>query len=311
VAQRQRWAAPLQTIWNGGTLSTAGNLVFQGSADGKLTAYEANVGVRLWQFDAGLGIVAPPISYAVKGKQYVSVLVGYGGSTAALSPIMNVGWKYGAQPRRLLTFSLDGQASLPPSPPPDMRVYALDVPSLKIDAASVDKGKMLSIYCVACHGPNFQSAGSPGPDLRESKLALSEENVWNVLNQGLLMQRGMPRYEQLSRDQVHALYLTIRASAREALGIKPVQDAPAAKAATSSKASYTTAKTKIGAILDDPALRTIVDKHVPGLSGRAQIGLARSMTLKQLQNYSEEFSDPVLAKIDAELAELPPPTKKP
>ena len=311
VAQRQRWAAPLQTIWNGGTLATAGNLVFQGSADGKLTAYEANVGVRLWQFNAGLGIVSPPISFAVKGKQYVSVLVGYGGSTAALSPIMNVGWKYGAQPRRLLTFSLDGKASLPPSPPPDMHVYALDVPLLKIDAASVEKGKMLSIYCVACHGPNFQSAGSPGPDLRESKLALSEENVWNVLNQGQLMQRGMPRYEQLSRDQVHALYLAIRASAREALGIKPVQEAPAEKAATSSKASYTTAKTKIGAILDDPTLRTIVDKHVPGLSGRAQIGLARSMTLKQLQNYSEEFSDPVLAKIDAEFAELPPPAKKP
>ena len=86
---------------------------------------------------------------------------------------------------------------------------------------------------------------------------------------------------------------------------------PAPSTATSSKASYTTAKTKIGAILDDPTLRTIVDKHVPGLSGRAQIGLARSMTLKQLQNYSEEFSDPVLAKIDAEFAELPPPAKKP
>lgn len=340
VQQKQRWKVPLKTIWNGGTLTTQGNLVFHGAADGKFSAYDASDGWQLWQFDAGLGIISAPISFAVKGKQYVSVLVGYGGTASALSPIMNVGWKYGAQPRRVLTFGLDGKQTLPPSAPPDMAVHALDVPSVKLDEVSLEKGKTLTIYCMACHGPNFQSAGTPGPDLRESKLALTEEGLWSVLHEGILMQRGMPRYEQLTRDQVHALYVTIRASAREALGIdlviepkpkpKPaapqpdglvgklqgfylalraalgIAPAPEPVADTGSDTGYTSARTHIGKLLDDPAARAIVDKHVKGLSGRPQIGLARSMTLKQLQTYSDEFSDDVLAKIDAELAKLPP-----
>lgn len=108
VTQRQRWKVPLETIWNGGTLTTAGKLVFHGTGDGWFTAYDAADGSRLWRFDAGLGIVGAPISYAANDRQYVSVLVGYGGTTAALSSVLNAGWKYGAQPRRLLTFALDG-----------------------------------------------------------------------------------------------------------------------------------------------------------------------------------------------------------
>ena len=69
----------MDTIWNGGTLATAGDLVFQGTADGYFSAYDAATGERLWRFNAGLGIIAAPISYSVGGKQYVSVLVGYGG----------------------------------------------------------------------------------------------------------------------------------------------------------------------------------------------------------------------------------------
>ena len=57
------------TLWNGGTLSTAGDLVFQGTADGYLSAYDAASGPRLWRFNAGLGIIAPPMSYQAHGKQ--------------------------------------------------------------------------------------------------------------------------------------------------------------------------------------------------------------------------------------------------
>ncbi len=108
---------PLDTLWNGGALSTAGNVVFQGTADGWFSAYDARTGTRLWHQSVGMGIIASPMTYSVDGRQYVAVLAGYGGSAAILSDIMNVGWKY-AGPRRLLTFALDGKAVLPPSEPP-------------------------------------------------------------------------------------------------------------------------------------------------------------------------------------------------
>jgi quinohemoprotein ethanol dehydrogenase len=222
VAQKPRWRVPIDTLWNGGTLSTAGNLVFQGTADGWFSAYDATSGKRLWRFDAGLGIVGAPMSYAVGSKQYVSVLVGYGGTTAALSDFMNVGWKYGAQPRRLLTFAIGGATKLPPSPPADMTVHALDVPSLVIDEAAVRQGQSMSIACMACHGPGFRGAGAPGPDLRESQLALNEDNFYAVVHDGALASRGMPNFGTIGMEkpQIHALWMYLRASAREALGTR-------------------------------------------------------------------------------------------
>jgi len=220
VHQKARWRVPHSTIWNGGTLATAGGLVFQGTADGYFTAYDASSGKAVWRFNAGLGIIAAPISYEVAGKQYVSLLAGYGGMVSAWGHIMNVGWKYGAQPRRLLTFALGGKATLPPSPPPDLKVHALDDPALKIEEADVQAGQALAVRCVACHGLNLQSAGSPGPDLRESQIALHEDDLWNILHEGTLMERGMPRFEMFTREQVHQIYVYIRASAREVLGTR-------------------------------------------------------------------------------------------
>ncbi len=100
VAQKARWRVPLDALWNGGAVSTAGNVVFQGAADGWFSAYDARTGARLWHQSAGMGIIASPMTYSVGGKQYVAVLAGYGGSAAVLSDIMNVGWKY-TGPRRL------------------------------------------------------------------------------------------------------------------------------------------------------------------------------------------------------------------
>lgn len=307
VRQQARWRAPIDTIWNGGTLTTAGNLVFQGAGDGYFSAYDAATGKPLWRFNAGLGIVAAPVSYAVSGRQYVSVLVGYGGTTAALSSVLNAGWKFGEQKRRLLTFSLGGSAVLPPSPPRDMTVHAVDDPSIKLDDAWVAKGKAMSLYCIACHGPGFEGAGAPAPDLRESHLALSEDAFWSVLHDGALMQNGMPRFDMLSRDQVHAIYQYLRAAAREALGRRdPSQDEPKPAPPVRSGSAYTAGGSTIGSLLDDPAARKIVDRYVPGFSARPQIGLARSMTLKQLQFYSPDITDARLASIDQDLAKLPP-----
>jgi quinohemoprotein ethanol dehydrogenase len=82
VAQELVWEVPKPGIWNAGTLTTAGNLVFQGQADGRLLAHRADDGEMVWSADLGLGISAPPITYSVDGTQYVALLVGWGGSIA-------------------------------------------------------------------------------------------------------------------------------------------------------------------------------------------------------------------------------------
>jgi quinohemoprotein ethanol dehydrogenase len=219
VAQKARWRVVLPTLWNGGTLATAGDLVFEGTGDGYFTAYDGSSGTSLWRFNAGLGIIGAPISYSVRGRQYVSILVGYGGATAIWGELMPHGWKYGAQPRRLLTFSLDGKAVLPPTAPPDFSVKALDDPSLKVNPVDAAIGQaMFNLICAACHGLNLHSVGSPGPDLRESAIALSEQGVWAVVHEGTLLERGMPQYATLGPEQVHQIYMYVRAGARDALG---------------------------------------------------------------------------------------------
>jgi alcohol dehydrogenase (cytochrome c) len=60
----------------GGALATAGNLVFLGEADGTFGAYDAKSLQQVWSFGTGTGINAPPITFAVNGKQYVAVLAG-------------------------------------------------------------------------------------------------------------------------------------------------------------------------------------------------------------------------------------------
>jgi alcohol dehydrogenase (cytochrome c) len=59
-----------------GALATAGNLVFTGLPDGTFSAHDARTLQELWSINLGTGINAPPIAYAVNGKQYIAVLVG-------------------------------------------------------------------------------------------------------------------------------------------------------------------------------------------------------------------------------------------
>jgi quinohemoprotein ethanol dehydrogenase len=225
VEQKAAWRVPRDTLWNGGTLATGGNLVFQGTAEGIMSAYDARSGKELWHFDAGLGIVSAPVSYSVGGKQYVSVLVGYGGNTFGAG-LLYAGWKYGAQPRRLLTFALGGHARLAPSPPRDMQLHPVDDPAFKINEAALDQGhRLFTMHCALCHGPNVISSSMAAPDLRESGVALDPQAIWAVLHDGALERQGMPRFETLSAPQVGQIASYIRAKAREALGTrKPAKE---------------------------------------------------------------------------------------
>ncbi len=66
-------------LW-GGTMATAGGLVFFGTPEGKFIALDDETGEELWSFQTGSGIVGQPITWEQDGEQYVSVLSGWGGA---------------------------------------------------------------------------------------------------------------------------------------------------------------------------------------------------------------------------------------
>lgn len=70
------WKADTDQPLMGGVLATAGNLVFTGEGNGMFNAYDARTGKKLWSFNCGAGVNAPPVSYTVNGKQYIAVAAG-------------------------------------------------------------------------------------------------------------------------------------------------------------------------------------------------------------------------------------------
>jgi quinohemoprotein ethanol dehydrogenase len=218
IAQEKRWEVRYEdSFWNGGTMTTAGNLVFQGTGRGQFIAYDAITGDRLWAFNAGLGIVAAPITWEADGVQYISILVGYGGSSGNGGKLFDYGWRFNEQPRRIVTFALGRHAPLPPSGPPRYRVNARDDPAFTIDAQEAAEGfRLYHSTCYACHGARLEATGSIAPDLRESSLAMDQEAFRSVLREGALASAGMPKYDELSDADLRAIFIYIRAGARAA-----------------------------------------------------------------------------------------------
>jgi quinohemoprotein ethanol dehydrogenase len=215
--QREAWRVDFPAEFNGGTLTTDGNLVFQGLTNGQFNAFTADSGKKLWSFDAKLGVIAPPMTFEVNGKQYVSLLVGYGAGAGETEVVGNMGWKYGLQPRRLLTFALRGSARLPDSAPPQYSIVPLDDPTIVLDADRVRAGSSLyDQVCGGCHGGSVVANGG-APDLRASPIALNRTAFTNVLHKGLLISHGMPQFDDFSDTEVESLYEFIRSRARESL----------------------------------------------------------------------------------------------
>lgn len=108
---------------------------------------------------------------------------------------------------------------------------------------------------------------------------------------------------------LRVLVLSALVAATPALAIAQTPAAPAAEAAASAstKAAYTTADTEIGTLLDDPAAKAILVKHVPEMATNDQIEMARAMTLKDIQQYApDQITDEALVAIDADLTKAAP-----
>jgi quinohemoprotein ethanol dehydrogenase len=214
IAQKRAWSQPTPSIESGGVMATAGNLVFQGRLDGIFAAYDAKSGKMLWSYDAKAAIIAPPISYSVGGRQYVSVLTGVTGSRVMFGEqLSKLGIEYRTQQRRMLTFALDGKVKLPARIIPSQQ--PIDDPEYKPDAAAAGRGAVAYHYqCYLCHGMGAV-AGGGAPDLRTSAIPLSAEAFHGVVKGGALLPNSMPRFDFLSDAEVNDIRHYIRSRAAD------------------------------------------------------------------------------------------------
>ncbi len=199
------WRHDVGPPQNGGVLSTAGNVVFQGTSAGFLRAYRANDGKPLWEFRSDGGFYAAPISVQVDGKQMVIVPSGSGTSSSVITYAKMGGVTHG--PSRLLAFALGEHAVLPPAA--STYVERMAKPAvLKPDSKLVDHGRQLyyASGCDLCHG--FEAIGPEGgsvPDLRRSTAVTSNDFAAIVIG-GLRAQKGMPSFAgKIQVEQLDAL----------------------------------------------------------------------------------------------------------
>jgi quinohemoprotein ethanol dehydrogenase len=213
IAQKARWSIELPGNWPGGIMATAGNLVFQGRIDGQLVAYDARDGKPVWSFTTDAPVVAPPISYSIGGKQYVTVLTGSGASGGGIlsSGLAKYRTDYRLQ-RRVLTFVLDGKDKLPPSDLPALK--AADDPDYRSDPdlETIGATAFGMTGCLVCHGWNAVGGGS-APDLRGSLYPANRDAFRAVLKEGTLVSAGMPAFPEIQDDQIEAIRQYLRARA--------------------------------------------------------------------------------------------------
>jgi len=200
VAQKEVWRVEVGHPWNGGTLATAGHVVYEGDAMGRFNAYNDTDGKLLWSVSTGTGILAPPVSYGVGGRQYIAVETGWGGAfplsagELALKSQLNRG-----NIPRLIVFALDGTDTLPPTPPASTAVLAA-LPELG-DAAQIAQGKLLyHTFCGTCHGDSAVSSGVL-PDLRYAAALRDGDLFQRIVHDGILEPKGMVAFGSLLDPQ--------------------------------------------------------------------------------------------------------------
>ena len=188
VRQEPRWTVEHKGPWNGGVLSTAGGLVFQGTADAHFAAYDAATGAVLWKQPTQTGVMAAPIAYEIDGEQYIAVAAGWGGAYGLLAGGL---FPTGSAPNvgRLLVYKLGGAATLPDLAP----FTPVHVPAPESDASDeviAVGAQAYGRHCAVCHGDHALSYGTV-PNLRQSPL-LGDAELWReVVIDGAKASAGM------------------------------------------------------------------------------------------------------------------------
>jgi quinohemoprotein ethanol dehydrogenase len=203
LQQKAAWAIDRPGPWNGGTLVTAGNLVFEGTAAGNFEAYRADTGTRLWSFAAQTGVMAGPVTYTVNGEQYVAVLAGWGGVFPLATGEVSFRSGRVRNISRMLVFKIGGTARLPPLEPPE-EPHLPPLPN-RASMSTIRQGEQLfQRYCAGCHG-DVAVSGGVLPDLRYSSTLENDQWFYIVLG-GMLKANGMVSFaKELSHDDGAAI----------------------------------------------------------------------------------------------------------
>ena len=198
VKQKEAWGIDQEFHYNGGLLSTAGDLVFQGDAKGMFIARDAFSGEVLWQYDVRSGVNAPPVTYLVDGQQYVTIAVGWGGAQGQAAKVVER-----IHPGTIYTFRIGGKTT-----PPE-KLSALDRPvtQLTTDASHTTIGQgynLFSKYCSGCHWGTGGGGGSIPDLIRSSDQVFGIYQ--DILLEGRLASQGMPNFKtSLTRTDVEKI----------------------------------------------------------------------------------------------------------
>ncbi len=197
IAETARWSVEEGIAVNGGVLSTAGNLVFQGQGTGEFAAYAADTGKELWSIQTKSAIDSIPVTFSVNGEQYVITSVGWGSGSRLFAPARTMATPESKRgPVRLYAFKLGGNV---PFPYPHIEVPPVPKPpEQKATLDTIRKGEKLyvSFYCEGCHSPGIDSSGAwvedgAVPDLRYAPAEVHKD-WYQIVMGGSHWSKGMP-----------------------------------------------------------------------------------------------------------------------
>ena len=195
------WSRDYPAAWNGGTMTTAGNLVFQGTSTGLFKAYSADKGKELLSMEMQSGIVSAPSTYMIDGEQYIAFLTSKGGAFPLVAGVAGGVTRQLPNIPRLVVMKLGGKVKLPALPEKGEVVW--DPPVQEGTPEQIAAGKALfGRNCIVCHGDSAIGNGFT-PDLRVSGV-LGDKDAWaSVVSGGALKHAGMVSFgSQLNATQV-------------------------------------------------------------------------------------------------------------
>ena len=215
VTQSERWSVEEHIATNGGVLSTAGNLVFQGQGTGEFAAFAADTGKKTWSIQTGSAIESIPVTYAVNGDQYVLVPVGWGSGSRLFAPAWTMATPQSKRgPSRLLAFKLGAATPFPT--PPDVVPPVPKPPRQTASAETIREGAGLyrKFVCDGCHSPGLDGSGAwvlngAVPDLRYTPPEVHEQ-WYGIVLAGTHWDQGMPGFANPPKFAFPNLHMTLK-----------------------------------------------------------------------------------------------------